>query len=110
MPRAFGFDGDSAYYESLSAAVRKSEADKATAAEATARERRVSLGLPEDEKLSKKDRKKSKEASEGKKSIGEKMANFVFNGGRRHKVEDWQRERIGQADGEVNKRPEGNRA
>ena len=110
MPRAFGFDGDSAYYESLSAAVRKSEADKEAAAEATRRERRTSLGLPENEKQSKKDKRKEREASAGKKSIGEKVSNFVFNAGRRHKVEDWQRDRIGQADGEVSKRPEQNRA
>ena len=110
MPRAFGYDGDSAYYESLSAAVRKSEADKAAAEEATRRQRRASMGLPEEEKLSKKDQKKAKEAREGKKTVGEKFANFMFNAGRRHKAEDWQRERIGQADGEVNKRPEENRA
>jgi hypothetical protein len=110
MPRAFGFDADSAYYESLAAAVRKSEADKAAAAEATARTRRASMGLPEEEKRSKKDAKKIKKESRGKKSISEKVANFVFNGGRRHKVEDWQRDRIGRADGKVDKRPEANRA
>ena len=110
MPRAFGFDGDSAYYESLSTAVRKSEADKAAAEEATRRERRASMGLPEDENLSKKDQKKAREEREGKKTVGEKVANFLFNAGRGDKVEDWQRERIGQADGEVNARPEEKRA
>ena len=110
MPRAFGFDGDSALYESLETAVRKSEADKEAAQEATRRQRRASMGLPEEEKMSRKEKKQEKEAREGKKTFGEKLANLVFNAGRPEKVEDWQRHRIGQADGEVNKRPEQNRA
>ena len=48
MPRAFGFDGDSAYHESLEAAVRASEAKKREEKENAEKERRASLGLPEE--------------------------------------------------------------
>jgi hypothetical protein len=48
MPRAFGFDGDSAYYESLEASVRASEAKKREEKENLQKERRRSIGLPED--------------------------------------------------------------
>ena len=48
MPRAFGFDGDSAYHESLEAAVRASEAKKREERENAEKERRASLGLPEE--------------------------------------------------------------
>ena len=49
MPRALGFDGDSAYYESLAASVRAEEGAKQASADAAAAERRQSLGLPEHE-------------------------------------------------------------
>ena len=48
MPRAFGFDGDSAYHESLEAAVRASEAKKREEKENAEKERRATLGLPEE--------------------------------------------------------------
>ncbi len=48
MPRAFGFDGDSAYYESLEASVRASEAKKREEKANAEKERRASLGLPDE--------------------------------------------------------------
>lgn len=48
MPRAFGFDGDSAYHESLEVAVRASETKKIEEKENAEKERRASLGLPEE--------------------------------------------------------------
>lgn len=109
MPRAFGFDGDSAYYESLAAKVRADEAAKKAATIEAARERRRSMGLPEDEHMSRKDRKAVEKVDpdrkQRKKSVGEKIANFVFNAGRPEKIEQRQVERIGVADGEIRKRP-----
>ncbi len=48
MTRGLGFDGDSAYHESLEAAVRASESQKNLQREEGQKERRKSLGLPED--------------------------------------------------------------
>ena len=50
MPRAFGFDGDSAYYGSLEAHVRAQEAQRRESEVAAKKERRASLGLPEEGK------------------------------------------------------------
>ena len=105
MPRAFGFDGDSAYHESLRTAVLASEAQKQSERAAGERERRVSLGLPAEEEQKKRRfslRKKSIDKSAGeKKSMGEKVSNFVFNAGRSTKAQRWGEERVGLGDGEV---------
>ena len=110
MPRAFGFDGDSAYHESLRTAVLASEAQKQSERAIAERERRVSLGLPAEEEQKKRRfslRKKSTSApadagSAGeKKSMGEKVSNFVFNAGRSTKAQRWGEERVGLGDGEV---------
>lgn len=77
MPRALGFDGDSAYYESLRTKVLADEEAKKLANEEAAQERRKSLGLPEEEHQSRKHKD-----PERKKSIGEKVMNFIWNGNR----------------------------
>ena len=105
MTRAFGFDGDSAAHEALERKVREDEAAKRQASESAARERRASMGLPEDEHKTRSDKKKERDADPArKKSIGEKVANFVFNGGRSSKAQNWGEERIGNADGRVERR------
>lgn len=102
MPRALGFDGDSAYAESLEQAVRASEAQKREEQAEAERSRRASMGLPEGEHKSRKDRKKERDADPArKKSVGEKVANFLFNGARSHKAQDWGEGRVGVEDGRV---------
>ena len=104
MPRAFGFDGDSAYYESLEKKVLADEQKRRETEAEAVKERRRSLGLPEDEKLSRKEKKILKDASGGKKSFGEKSANLLFNGGRRSKLEERQRNEVGLGNGQLNER------
>lgn len=65
MPQGFSFDGDVAAYAALKKAVLKKEAEKPEYAQQQDR----------------------------KKSIGEKVANFIFNGGRPEKLEEWQEHR-----------------
>ena len=133
MPRAFGFDGDSAYHESLEAAVRASEAKRREEKEIAEKERRKSLGLPEDgkslslrpsnrtkarnlartrrallnylvmtEPKTRSDKRKEKKADPArKKSVGEKVSNFLFNAGRPSKAQKWGEERVGMGDGEI---------
>jgi hypothetical protein len=50
MPRAFGFDDDSAYHEALEAHVRAQEAHRRESEAAAKKKRRASLGLPEEGK------------------------------------------------------------
>ncbi|KAJ9658229.1 hypothetical protein H2198_003802 [Neophaeococcomyces mojaviensis] len=104
MPKsAFGFDADNAAHEALKAKVladREAErvAAKANSAklqaekEEAARERRRSLGLPEEENKGWRDRMKERKEEkrmedeahvEKRKSISEKIANLVFNAGRK---------------------------
>lgn len=71
MPRAFGFDGDSAYYESLEKKVLADEQKRRETEAEAVKERRRSLGLPEGEKLSRKDKKILEDAT-GVRSLSER--------------------------------------
>lgn len=104
MPRAFGFDGDSAYYESLEKKVLADEQKRRETEAEAVKERRRSLGLPEGEKLSRKDKKILEDATGRKKSFGEKAANLLFNGGRRSKLEERQRNQVGNGNGQLDER------
>ena len=104
MPRAFGFDGDSAYYESLEKKVLADEQKRLETEAEAVKERRRSLGLPDNEKMSRKDKKVINDASGRKKSFGEKAANLLFNGGRRSKLEGRQRNQVGNGNGQLNER------
>lgn len=107
MTRAFGFDGDSAAYESLERAVLADVAAKKRASV----ERRASQDTDEAKKMSRKERKAAAAAEEAegggassagrKKSIGEKVANFVFNGGRSSKMQSRGEERVGDSKGGI---------
>lgn len=93
MPQGFGFDGDTVGYAALKKKVLADEARQMAEKEEAARARRQSLGLSEDEHKSRHQKKKEREEIEGKKSFGEKIANFIFNGGRPETLETWQEQR-----------------
>ena len=114
MPNGFGFDGDTAYYESLAQKIRADEAAKVAAADSAERERRSSLGLPPEEPkqrrrsslfaswTGKKNTPKGEgvRSKEDKKSAGEIIATMAF--GNRSSMgaprdEKWKSERDGKA-------------
>lgn len=69
IPGALGYDGDSAYYETLRTKVLADKVAEKTASEKAAKERRMSLGLPEKEHRRRKD-----EMPKPKKSVGVKSS------------------------------------
>jgi hypothetical protein len=89
MPRAFGFDGDSAHYESLCDKVLADMAAKTKATEEAAKARRKSFGLPENE------HGKPAKDLKWKKSVGEKTINFLWNGNRSEEREIRQTSKVG---------------
>jgi hypothetical protein len=146
MPRAFGFDGDSAMYESVErkvladeAARKKSLAETSadpsnnttTSIQNSCDKRRLSN--PFSAKSRSKDSKTTPTNTDlldnsnatspelltspttgaanddeaalspanTKKSVGEKVANFLFNGGRRSRQQQWGEQRVGMSDGHV---------
>ncbi|KPI36657.1 uncharacterized protein AB675_10036 [Cyphellophora attinorum] len=145
MPRAFGFDGDSAMYESLERKVLADEAArKKSLAETSADPSTITtsshnsndkrrLSNPFSAKSRSKDSKATStttvltetsnatapelltsptrraandneaglSSANSKKSVGEKVANFLFNGGRRSRQQQWGEQRVGMSDGHV---------
>jgi hypothetical protein len=76
VPRAFGFDGDKSYYESLRDKVLADEAAKTKATKKQPNRAARAFGLPENE------HGKPAKDPERKKSVGEKVMKFLWNGNR----------------------------